>query len=94
MYSVVNQVFDVSITRQEPQQLVNDSLQEDTLGGKQGKTLTQIETHLVSEDTARTCACAVTLDHTILHYSFKKVVILFHNQNVLSEMLPASSIAA
>jgi len=48
---------------QKPQQLDDDGLQKDLLGGDERKALVQVKTHLVAKHAARAGAGAVTLLH-------------------------------
>src|SRR5690606_22933755 len=59
--AVVAQVLRVRVAADEPQQLGHDALEVDLLGGDDGEPLSQVEPHLVPEDTARSGAGAVTL---------------------------------
>ena len=66
VYTVIHQILNIGISRQEPQQLVNYTLQKYTFCGEQRETLAQIKAHLIAEDASCACACAVTLHDTIL----------------------------
>jgi hypothetical protein len=50
MHTIIHQVLDVGITLQEPQQLMDNTLEEYALGGEQRETLTKVEAHLIAED--------------------------------------------
>ena len=80
MHIVIDQIFDVGIALQKPQQLVDNTSQKDTLGGKQREALVQIESHLVTKHALCSRSCAVTLDRTLGGNAFQKVEILFHTE--------------
>ena len=42
------------------------------LGGEQGETLAQVETHLVSEHAARACSGAVAAVGSLFHYAIEQ----------------------
>jgi hypothetical protein len=64
-------IFHIGITVEEPQQFVDDALQLQFLGGKQGKAVSHIETHLVSENAFSSRPSAVCLYHTFCSYSLE-----------------------
>ena len=53
MHAVLDQIADVGIAPQKPEQLVDHPFQEDLLGGQQRESFAEVETHLVAEDAAR-----------------------------------------
>jgi hypothetical protein len=65
MYTIVYQVFDIGITTQEPQQLIDDTLEEELLGGNQRKALAEVETHLVTKDSLGTCSRSVATNNAL-----------------------------
>ncbi|MNL64155.1 hypothetical protein D3C87_1883460 [compost metagenome] len=65
------QVVDVSGTREEPQQLAEYRLERHSLGGADGETLRQVETHLVSEDRTSTGAGTVAFLLAICEQTLK-----------------------
>ncbi len=64
--------------REEPQQLVDDRLQVQLLGGHQRKAVAEIEAHLMAEHRARAGAGAVVLLGTVAQDLLHQVVILAH----------------
>ena len=63
----------IGVSVKEPEQLVNDGFKVQFLGGKQGKSLLQVEPHLVSEHAECAGAGAVTFLHSFTKYSVKQV---------------------
>ena len=63
--AVILQVSDVGISRNKPQELVNDGFQVHLLGGEKGKAIGEIETHLVAENALRAGTGAVFLLCTV-----------------------------
>ena len=61
VHLVLLQITHIGIPCQEPDQLVDDGLEVELLGGKEGKAIREVETHLVSEYRERPCAGAVSL---------------------------------
>jgi hypothetical protein len=78
------QVGHVGAALQEPEQLVYHALQVDLLGGEQGKTLGQVEAHLVAEDRERPRAGAVGLLGPVLLDVAKQVEIRLHAARTLT----------
>ena len=66
MYAIINEIFDIGVTIEEPQKFVNNALQKDLLGGQQREALGEVEAHLVSEHRFCTCTCAVGLNNTLV----------------------------
>ena len=56
---VVEQILDVRVSLEEPQQFVDDSFQVEFLGGEQGESLLQIVARLCTEDAQRARTGAV-----------------------------------
>ena len=67
------QIAHIRVTLQEPQQFVHDALEMEFLGGEQGKSLLQIETHLVAEEAHRARARAVALERTLTQDAVQQV---------------------
>ena len=67
------QVFHVGVALQEPQQLVDDALQMQLLGGQEGETVLQVVAALRTKDADGTCSCAVTLLGTLSQDSVQYV---------------------
>src|SRR3569832_1806641 len=74
--AVVVLVFDVGVAGQEPQQLVNDRLHVQLLGGDERKALAEIEAHLVAEHRDGAGAGAVALLDTIGQGVFLQLDVL------------------
>ena len=66
VYPIVDEVLDVGVAIEEPQQLVDNALEEDLLGGQQWKALREVEAHLMSEDALGTRSCAVGLNYALI----------------------------
>ena len=79
---MILQVFDIRIALQKPQQFVNDALQVCLLGSNQRKSLTEVETHLVAENTAGTGTGAVAFIGPGIDDMLKKIKILLHGCKV------------
>jgi hypothetical protein len=47
---VVHQILDIGVATDKPEQLVDNTLEENLLGGKEWETLTEVETSLGSKD--------------------------------------------
>ncbi|BCI71056.1 hypothetical protein SPKIRA_18860 [Sphingomonas paucimobilis] len=74
------QPADIGVAAQEPEQFDDDRAQMQLLGGQDGKTLGQIEAHLVAEDRQRAGAGAVHLLHTLGQHPVHEVEILAHGR--------------
>ena len=57
---------------------MNDGAQVQLFGGKHGKTLAQIKTHLIAKHRTRACACAVAFVIAMFQYMAHQVVVLLH----------------
>lgn len=73
-----DQIADIRISAQEPQQFVDHPLEKDPFGGQQRKALRQVEAHLMSEDSLRAGPGAVTPHHPFGLDTPQQVEILFH----------------
>ena len=65
-HTVVVQVLDVGIPRNEPEEFVDNGTEVHFLGGQQGKALAEVEAHLVAEYALGAYAGAVALDDAVL----------------------------
>ena len=65
MHAVIFEIFDVGIAGQKPQQLVDDRLEVQFLGGEQRKALREVEPHLMAEHRQGADAGAVVLRNPI-----------------------------
>ena len=72
------QIFGVGVALKEPDQLVDDRLEMQLLGGDQGKALGQVEPHLMTEHAERAGAGAVGLAHALRAHAAHEVEILLH----------------
>ena len=91
MDPVFDQILNIRIATEKPQQFVDDTLQEDLLGGQQRESLLQVKAHLVAEDTLRAGAGAVSAHHTLLFDATQQVEVLFHKSSFLRVKLPSLS---
>ncbi len=48
-------------------------------GGHHGKTLGEVESHLIAKNAQGSCSRTVPFLVSVLQYMFKKVVVLFHS---------------
>ena len=78
---VILQILYIGISRNEPEEFVDNGLQMHLLGGKERKTLLEIEAHLITEDALGTYTCTVCLDGTVFSYMAEKVKVLLHLLN-------------
>src|SRR5690606_25591300 len=72
------QIGDVRIAFEEPEQFMDDRPEMQLLGGQNGKTLFQIETHLISENRPRARPRAVATVNTVIEHMLKKIEIGAH----------------
>ena len=75
---MVLEVLDVGVAGNEPEQLVDNGLEVDLLGGEQGEALREVEAHLVAEDALRAHPGAVVLHHAVVHDFLQEVEVLLH----------------
>ena len=59
--TVILQVLDVGVSGEEPQEFMDDGLEVHLLGGEEGKTIGQVEPHLVAEHALRSGSGTVFL---------------------------------
>ncbi len=76
--AVVVEIFDVGVAGQEPQELMDDRLQMQLLGGGDGKTVGKVKAHLVAEHRTRPGAGAIATISTVFQHMLQKVEILAH----------------
>ena len=94
MYTILNQIFDIGVAPEEPQQFVDHPLQEDPLGGQQREARLQIEAHLVSEDPFGSGSGAVAAHDAFGHDPMQQIEVLFHDCkcfNVRSFLFPVAA---
>ena len=70
-HAVVLEVLDVGIARQEPKQLVDDTLHVQLLSGHQGEAFAEVEAHLVTKNTSCSGSSAVGFQHYFFSYVLK-----------------------
>src|ERR1044071_7367829 len=75
-YAMLVQVPHIGRTLQEPEQLVNDRLDVQLLGGDERETFAEIKAHLVPEDAERTGIGAVVLADAGLANAGEEIEIL------------------
>ena len=72
-HAVVLQVLDIGVAIEEPEQLVDDGLEVQLLGGEAGEALLEVEPHLVAKHTDGACARAVALLYTLREDAVEQV---------------------
>jgi O-methyltransferase involved in polyketide biosynthesis len=80
---VIIQIANVGLAAQKPKQLVDDRFEMELLGRQKGKTLTQIESRLCSEDGQCAGSSSIAARSSFLKDEAKKIVILSHLQTVV-----------
>ena len=83
MHAVLDQIADVGIAPQKPEQLVDHPFQEDLLGGQQRESFAEVETHLVAEDAARAGSRAVAPHDAFVANPAQQIEVLFHDVTVV-----------
>ena len=83
MNPVLGEIAGVGVAGQEPQELVDDRLHVQLLGGDERKPLGQIEAHLVAEDGQRPGAGPIRLFHAFVEGETHEVEILAHGPTVV-----------
>ena len=78
VYAVFDQIGDVGVAAQEPQQFVDHSFEEHLLGRQQRESLAQVEPHLMAEDAFCARARAVAADDAFGLDAAQKIEIGFH----------------
>jgi hypothetical protein len=71
--AIVLQIFDVGVPGEKPQQFMNDGFGVQLLGGQQGKTIRQRESHLVAKDGERPRTGAVFPAHAMVPDMVKQI---------------------
>ena len=66
--AVLFEIANVRIAAQKPQELMHDRLNVQLLGCNQWKSLAEIEAHLVTENTKRSCPGSIILACTVITY--------------------------
>ena len=75
---ILLEVGDVGVALQEPQELVDDAAQVQLLGRQDGKTLRQVETHLVAEQAEGTGSGPIGTLLPLVEELLQQVEILLH----------------
>ena len=65
---MVVEVLHIGVATEKPQQLVDDGAQVQLLGGEEGKSVVEVEAHLVAESAEGARAGAVVFGHTIVEH--------------------------
>src|SRR5947207_382360 len=81
------QVVHIGFAAQEPQQLVDDRLEMQLLGGHQRKAVRQIETHLMPEYRQRSGAGAIVFALPVVQHVAHEVEVRLHGRSMVSERL-------
>jgi hypothetical protein len=79
-HAVLAQVAHIGLAAQEPQQLVDDRLEVQLLGGDQREAGGEVEAHLPAERGERAGAGAVGPAGTVLEHVAHEVEVLAHGQ--------------
>ena len=94
-HAMVLEVFYVGVPCYEPQEFIDDGLEMHFLGGQKRKSVREIESHLIAEDTLRAYARPVLFHHPVPADMPQKVKILFHSEDIVhSDTLNAKIIAS
>ena len=72
------EIMHIRVSLQEPQQLIDDTLQMHLLGSNQRKPLLQVKTHLIAKSRDRTRAGAVMFLHPMVEDMTEQIKVLFH----------------
>ncbi len=81
-HSVFLQVMYICISFQKPEKFIDYRLQMQFLGCQQREPLTEIKSHLVSENAAGSGPGSVTAVNALGHYFVEQVEILFHDYSI------------
>ena len=65
-HTIILEILDVGVSCDEPQKFVDYGFEMDLLGGQQRKAFAKVKTHLVTEHTLCSSACAVAFECAIL----------------------------
>ena len=77
---MIGQIRDVGRTRQEPQKLVNDPFEENFLGRDQGKSGTQVKTHLMTKYAVGACARSIGFESAVFSNMAHQIEVLLHGR--------------
>ena len=94
MNPVFDEVFDIGVPLQEPQQFVDHPFQKDFLGRQQGESLRQVEAHLMTENAFGAGSRAVAPHDAFGFDPAQQIEVLFHDSNFRSRISPAASSTA
>ncbi len=72
------EVFHIRVTFEKPQQLMDNRLKMELLGGQQRETILEIESHLITEHTPCAGTGTVSFLNPVIHYMLQQRQILLH----------------
>ena len=78
MHAIVDEVLDVGVATQKPQQLIYHTLEEQTLCSDQRKALAEVEAHLITKDALCSRTCSVATHNALAAYLTQQLLILSH----------------
>jgi len=78
-YAVFLQIFDICVTGEEPEELVNDGAEVAFFGGDEGEALCEVEAHLAAKDAEGSGSGAVFFFGAVFEDVTHKVEIMFHD---------------
>jgi len=78
--AILLEVADVGVAGQEPEQLMDDGLEVQLLGGHAGKAVAQVEAHLVAEDSPRAGAGPIGTVRTVIENMLHEIEIWAHGR--------------
>src|SRR5262249_28418248 len=76
--AMIVEIFDVGVAGEEPEQLVDDRLDVQLLGGEEREAVSEVEPNLVAEYGERARTGAVALLDAVRENAFHQVVVLGH----------------
>jgi hypothetical protein len=76
---VINQVFDVCISREKPEKLMDDTFCENFLRSEKGESFLEIASKLISENTTSPCPSTIIAIDTVIHDMFEQCMVRLHN---------------
>src|SRR5215813_8827275 len=76
--AMIVEIFDIGIAGEEPEQLVDDRLGVQLLGGDEREAVSEVEPHLVAEYGERAGTGPVALLDAVRKNAFHQVVVLAH----------------
>ena len=82
---MIDQILDVCVAREEPQELVDDRLGRHLLRREQRKTFGEVESHLVAENTERADTRPVLALFAMFEDMPQKIQVLMHTNKLPSQ---------